>query len=156
MTWAASTWAKRDPANGGRYENAVVFRARFSPVARGRHRSGGATSSARSWSSFEGFVVEQLLSSLKSQDAYYWATHAGAELDLLILHEGKRYGFECKFADAPGTTRSMRVALEDLGLEHLWVVYPGDEGYVLDDRISALPVAEIGPLTESMMRPAGW
>lgn len=65
-------------------------------------------------------------------------------------------GFECKFADAPGTTRSMRVALEDLGLEHLWVVYPGDEGYVLDDRISALPVAEIGPLTESMMRPAGW
>ena len=106
--------------------------------------------------SFEGFVVEQLLSGLESLDAYYWATHAGAELDLLILHEGKRYGFECKFADAPGTTRSMRVALEDLGLEHLWVVYPGDEGYVLDDRISVLPVTEIGPLTERMRRPVGW
>ena len=69
---------------------------------------------------------------------------------------GIRYGFECKFADAPGTTRSMRVALEDLGLEHLWVVYPGDEGYVLDDRISVLPVAEIGPLTDRMRRPVGW
>lgn len=53
-----------------------------------------------------------------------------------------------KFADAPGTTRSMRVALKDLKLDHLWIVYPGDEGYVLDDRISALPVAEIGTLVE--------
>ena len=105
--------------------------------------------------SFEGFVVEQLLGALESRDAYYWATHAGAELDLLVLHGGKRYGFECKFADAPGTTRSMRVALEDLGLEHLWVVYPGDEGYVLDDRISVLPVAQIGPLTDKMM-PRDW
>ena len=49
----------------------------------------------------------------------------------------------------------MRVALEDLGLEHLWVVYPGDEGYVLDDRISVLPVAEIGPLTDKMRQPVG-
>ena len=105
--------------------------------------------------SFEGFVVEQLLGALESRDAYYWATHAGAELDLLVLHGGKRYGFECKFADAPGTTRSIRVALEDLGLEHLWVVYPGDEGYVLDDRISVLPVAQIGPLTDKMM-PRNW
>ncbi len=105
--------------------------------------------------SFEGFVVEQLLGALESHDAYYWATHAGAELDLLVLHGGKRYGFECKFADAPGTTRSMRVALEDLGLEHLWVVYPGDEGYVLDDRISVLPVAQIGPLTDKIM-PRDW
>ena len=105
--------------------------------------------------SFEGFVVEQLLGALESRDAYYWATHAGAELDLLVLHGGKRYGFECKFADAPGTTRSIRVALEDLGLEHLWVVYPGDEGYVLDDRISVLPVAQIGPLTDKMM-PRDW
>ncbi len=105
--------------------------------------------------SFEGFVVEQLLGALESHDAYYWATHAGAELDLLVLHGGKRYGFECRFADAPGTTRSMRVALEDLGLEHLWVVYPGDEGYVLDDRISVLPVAQIGPLTDKIM-PRDW
>ncbi len=96
--------------------------------------------------SFEGFVIEQLVGALDTRDAYYWATHAGAELDLLVLHGGKRYGFEFKFADAPGTTRSMRVALEDLSLEKLWVVYPGDEGYALDDRISVLPVAGIAGL----------
>ena len=105
--------------------------------------------------SFEGFAIEQLLGALETRDAYYWATHAGAELDLLVLHGGKRYGFECKFADAPGTTRSMRVALENLKLDHLWIVYPGDEGYVLDDRISALPVAEIGTLVASMTA-KGW
>ena len=104
--------------------------------------------------SFEGFAVEQLLGALETRDAYYWATHAGAELDLLVLHGGKRYGFECKFADAPGTTRSMRVALEDLELDQLWVVYPGDEGYVLDDRISVLPVVELGALVDGM--PQGW
>ena len=105
--------------------------------------------------SFEGLVVEQLVGALETRDVYYWATHAGAELDLLVLRGGKRYGVECKFADAPGTTRSMRVALEDLGLEHLWVVYPGDEGYVLDDRISVLPVAEIGSLAADIT-PGGW
>ena len=105
--------------------------------------------------SFEGLVVEQLVGALETRDVYYWATHAGAELDLLVLRGGKRYGVECKFADAPGTTRSMRVALEDLGLEHLWVVYPGDEGYVLDDRISVLPAAEIGSLAADIT-PGGW
>ena len=100
--------------------------------------------------SFEGFVVEQLVGALETRDAYYWATHAGAELDLLILRAGRRYGFACKFADAPGTTRSMRVALEDLGLDHLWIVYPGDEAYVLDERITVLPVAEIRTLEERM------
>ena len=105
--------------------------------------------------SFEGFVVEQLVGALETRDAYYWATHAGAELDLLVLGGGKRYGFECKFADAPGTTRSMRVALEDLKLDHLWIVYPGDEGYVLDDRISVLPVAEIGTLATGIAA-KGW
>lgn len=105
--------------------------------------------------SFEGFVVEHLVGALETRDAYYWATHAGAELDLLVLRGGKRYGFECKFADAPGTTRSMRVALDDLKLDHLWVVYPGDERYTLDDRISVLPVEEIGSLAGEMT-PEGW
>ena len=96
--------------------------------------------------SFEGFAVEQLLAAFGIDDAWFWATHGGAELDLTIVRSGKRYGFECKLADAPGTTRSMRVALDDLGLEHLWVVYPGEEAYSLDDRISALPVAGIPAL----------
>ena len=99
--------------------------------------------------SFEGFVIEQLFIAFETSNACFWATHGGAELDLLVTRGGKRYGFECKLADAPGTTRSMRVALDDLGLEHLWVVYPGDEPYRLDDRISVLPVASIPELAAS-------
>ncbi|MCY4470697.1 MAG: DUF4143 domain-containing protein [Thiotrichales bacterium] len=96
--------------------------------------------------SFEGFAVEQLAGTFEAGGVYFWATHGGAELDLLVMRGGKRYGFECKLADAPGTTRSMRVALNDLELEHLWVVYPGKEAYPLDDRISVLPVADIPAL----------
>ena len=99
--------------------------------------------------SFEGFVVEQALALLEAGAAHYWATHGGAELDLLVVIAGKRYGFEVKLADAPGTTRSMRVALADLGLEHLWVVYPGNEAYPMDDRITALPIAHIPDLARS-------
>ena len=93
--------------------------------------------------SFEGFVVEQLLTLLEEENAYFWATHGGAELDLLVSRGGRRYGFECKLADAPGTTRSMRVALDDLGLDHLWVLYAGDESYALDHSISAHPASRI-------------
>lgn len=96
--------------------------------------------------SWEGFAVEQLLACFPSRQAYFWATHGGAELDLLLLLHGKRYGFECKFSDAPGTTRSMRVALADLSLEHLWVLYPGSEQYTLDKHITALPASEIPSL----------
>ena len=98
--------------------------------------------------SFEGFVVEQLAGAFRTGGVYFWATHGGAELDLLVMRGGKRYGFECKLADAPGTTRSMRVALNDLELERLWVVYPGHEAYPLDDRISVLPVADIPAFAE--------
>lgn len=97
--------------------------------------------------SFEGFVIEQLVSILGLRNAFFWATHGGAELDLLITAGGRRYGFECKMSDAPSVTRSMRVAIEDLGLERLWVVYPGDQEYALDDVISVLPVAAIGATT---------
>ncbi len=87
--------------------------------------------------SFEGFAIEQILGSLDTRSASFWATHAGAELDLLVTIAGKRYGFECKYSDAPGTTRAMRVAISDLQLSHLWVVYPGNEAY---DQISVLPI----------------
>ncbi len=91
-------------------------------------------------SSWEGFAIEQIIRLLNTRDAYFWATHGGAELDLMVLAGGKRYGFEIKYADAPGTSRSMQVALHDLALEHLWVIYPGQHEYALADRITALPL----------------
>ena len=100
--------------------------------------------------SFEGFAVEQLAGVFDTGGLYFWGTHGGAELDLLATRHGRPYGFECKLADAPGTTRSMRVALDDLELEHLFVVYPGDVAYPLDERISALPVTAIPGLPASL------
>ncbi|MCP5522982.1 MAG: ATP-binding protein [Verrucomicrobiales bacterium] len=96
--------------------------------------------------SWEGFAIEQVLAAIPTRSAYFWGTHAGAELDLMITVGGRRYGFECKHTDAPGTTRAMRVALADLGLEHLWVVYPGSESYELAPQISVLPAREIPAL----------
>ena len=101
--------------------------------------------------SFEGFAIEQLIACTNLRSSYFWSTHGGAELDLLMIVGGKRYGFEFKYADAPGTTRSMRIAMQDLKLARLWVVYPGDEAYDLDERISALPVADL-PTIGSALR----
>ena len=94
-------------------------------------------------SSWESFALEHVVGAFNNRDIYFWATHAGAELDLLVMSKGKRYGFEFKYADAPGTTRSMRTAINDLSLEYLWVVYPGKEEYALDETISVIPVSGI-------------
>ena len=96
--------------------------------------------------SWEGFALEQVIGALGSRDAYFWATHGGAELDLLVRIADKHYGFEFKYADAPGASRSMHVAIEDLRLEHLWVVYPGQQGYSLDEKISVMPIDAVPAL----------
>jgi len=93
--------------------------------------------------SWEGFGIEQILRNLGRAQASFWATHGGAELDLLIQHRGKRYGFEFKFSEAPTSSKSMRVALDDLGLEHLWIVYPGKNRYSIDHAISVVPLTEV-------------
>lgn len=93
--------------------------------------------------SWEGFAVEYIIGMLNARDAYFWATHAGAELNLLVRAAGKRYGFEFKYSDAPGRSRSMQVAMQDLGLEHLWVIYPGHQEYSLDDKISVIPIDNV-------------
>ena len=94
-------------------------------------------------SSWEGFCIEQILSVTGSSNAYFWGTHAGAELDLLLLRNGKRIGVEIKYSDGPSTTRSMRSAMEDLKLEHLYVAYPGKEDYPLDKKISVMSLPSI-------------
>ena len=93
--------------------------------------------------SWEGFAIEQVIDLLETRDSYFWATHGGAELDLLVMLGGKRYGFEFKYQDAPRRKRSMLIALEDLGLERLWVVYPGSKEYALHDSIEVVPSTAI-------------
>lgn len=102
--------------------------------------------------SWEGFAMEQIVGLLNTRDAYFWGTHAGAELDLLVTIDGKRHGFEFKYADAPGRTRSMMIAREDLGLERIWVIYPGSKEYDLDETISVIPLASAPKLSQSLRR----
>ena len=90
--------------------------------------------SPRLGASWEGFVVEEAVRLAGERNAYFWGTQAGAELDLLLLLGGKRYGVEVKYGDAPGMTKSMHTALADLKLERLWVVYPGRESFPLEKR----------------------
>jgi predicted AAA+ superfamily ATPase len=90
--------------------------------------------------SWEGFALEQTLRTLDDSEVYFWATHGGAELDLMVHTSRGRIGYEFKWGDAPRATRSMRVAVESLGLEHLYVVHPGMQRYAIDDRIEALPL----------------
>ena len=78
--------------------------------------------------SWEGFAIEQTLLAHGEHDAYFYRTQRGAELDLMLLRGGKRFGFEFKCSDAPRTTRSMHLVSDDLGLAHLWVIYPGRPG----------------------------
>jgi uncharacterized protein len=102
--------------------------------------------------SWEGFALEQTLSLLETSEAYYWATYSGAELDLMLTLGGKRYGVEYKYTDAPSRTRSMQAALQDLGLEHLWVVYPSGPEYALDKRITAVPATSLPDLVNQLKR----
>jgi len=100
--------------------------------------------------SWEGFVLEQTLELLRPADTYFWATHQGAELDLLFTHAGRMYGVEIKYSEAPSVTKSMRVAINDLGLEHLWVIHPGSRRYPADERITMWPAAALSELGDEL------
>ena len=100
--------------------------------------------------SWEGFVIEQILSWAGERNAYFWATHSRAELDLMVLAKGKRWGFEVKYQDAPTITKSMRIAMQDLKLERLWVVYPGQTGYPMDEKIECVSLAQLSQIRETL------
>ena len=90
--------------------------------------------------SWEGYAIEEVIKALRPEASYYWATHGGAELDLLLFKGGRRIGIECKRTDAPTLTPSMRIALEDLKLSELKVVYPGDRRYRLAPKVEVIPL----------------
>ena len=102
--------------------------------------------------SWEGLALEHVLRVLRVEpgEAFHWGTHGGAELDLMLVRGGRRWGFELKYADAPRTTKSMRVALDDLKLERLLVVYPGEKDYTLDDRIQVLALRNVEGLRDTL------
>jgi uncharacterized protein len=90
--------------------------------------------------SWEGFVVEQILANEPHDDPWFWATHQGAEMDLVLRRGDRLFGVEIKRADAPRLTPSIEIALEDLGLERVAIVYPGTKRYSLGERVEAAPV----------------
>lgn len=97
---------------------------------------------------WEGFALEEVIRILNAapEECYFWATHSDAELDLFILKDGKRLGFEFKYADAPRITKSMRIARDDLKLDHLFVIYPGNDTFPMDEKISAYGLENISKL----------
>jgi predicted AAA+ superfamily ATPase len=102
----------------------------------------------RCGASWEGFAIEQILRIARPDAACFWATHAGAELDLLLFRGGKRVGVEIKRADVPRFTPSMKAALQDLRLDALYVVYPGRHRFALAQGVEAVPLAALAPAAQ--------
>lgn len=101
--------------------------------------------------SWEGYVIEETIKAVAPEEAYFWATHSGAELDLLLIKNGQRIGVECKRMDAPRLTPSMSIALQDLQLDRLVVLYPGPHPYQLDEKIKVLPLANLVEKTSDLI-----
>ena len=93
--------------------------------------------------SWEGFCIEQIVQVVEPQQAYFWSTHSGPEIDLFFIHHSKRYGVEIKFSETPKITKSLLAAIHDLKLEHAWIVYPGKEQYPVHEKITVIPLKNI-------------
>lgn len=93
--------------------------------------------------SWEGFVVEQVAMTLPSTPLHFWGTQSGAELDVLFVHDGRSIGVEIKRTTTPKLTPSIRHAITDLGLHHVFVIYPGADRYPMADRVEALPLSTL-------------
>ena len=89
--------------------------------------------------SWEGFVLEEVIKYYQAQsdECFFWNTQGGAELDLLIIKDGKRIGFEIKYTDTPKITKSMLIALEDLKLDHLYIIHPHKDSFKISEKITA-------------------
>jgi predicted AAA+ superfamily ATPase len=114
----------------------------------GVHATSALVSHPRVGASWEGFALECVVRELelKTGEVFFWATHADAELDLFAIINGQRFGFEFKRADAPKLTPSMKIALSDLKLRHLFVINPGDASFPLTKQITALGLDALGSL----------
>ena len=102
--------------------------------------------------SWEGFALSQFTQIVRPAQLFFWSTYRGAEIDLFFLHRGRRYGAEFKFSEAPKITKSMRTALNDLDLEHLWIVYPGQHHYAVDKKVSVWPLRQLPDLATQLTK----
>jgi uncharacterized protein len=93
--------------------------------------------------SWEGFVIEEVLATEPHDEAAFWATHHGAEIDLVLRRGSKLFGVEVKRTDAPQMTPSIRIAMNDLSLESVAVIYPGEHRYQITDNVHAVPAREL-------------
>lgn len=102
--------------------------------------------------SWEGYVIEQIdaLTHFRNQ-MFFYKTHGGAELDVLLVVNGKRYGFEIKYQDYPKSTKSMRYVKQDLKLEKLWIVYPGEQQYTLFEDAEVIPFLKLEKILKEIM-----
>jgi uncharacterized protein len=100
--------------------------------------------------SWEGFALEQTLRILRPTEAYFWATHSGAELDLFFFCRGRRLGIDFKFSEAPKVSKSVYSAMEALQLDHLWLIYPGAHEYRVHERITIYPLKHLGKLPDQL------
>lgn len=107
----------------------------------------------KSGASWEGYAIEEVLKVVGPKEAYFWATHTGAELDLLLMLQGRRIGVEVKRQDAPRLSPSMRIAMADLGLDQLTVLYPGKAVYDLADRVRVVPLASMAENRPAILLP---
>jgi uncharacterized protein len=105
--------------------------------------------------SWEGFALEMVLRALRPAEAYFWSTHSGAELDLLISHRSRRFGFEFKYSEAPQVTRSAHTAISDLQIDQLWVVYPGEHCFPIEKKITAIPLSRVSELPSAIVKRSG-
>lgn len=100
--------------------------------------------------SWESFALEEILILLGlEQEAYFFKTYAGAELDLMVMQGNRRFGFEFKYQDAPRTSRSIHTIINELNLERLWIVYPGERAYPLRERIDVVPLTRVSETLKS-------
>jgi len=102
--------------------------------------------------SWEGYVIEEVLHAERPDDAFFWATHQGAEIDLILQKGGRMFGVECKRTDTPRMTPSMRIALDDLNLESIAVIYPGGKRFQIGPNVEAVPLGDLpgGKLFDSI------
>lgn len=116
----------------------------------GFHGKDSVMSSPKLGASWEGFMLEETIRAFNPPAVFFWSVHSVAELDLFFILNGRRYGVEIKWNDAPGKSKAMHIAMTDLKLDRLFVVYPGKKSYLLEKNIEVVPSVQIHSIAKTI------